>query len=72
MLEFPREANFWLPWLVLAFGQIITIPFRGDPGITSVQGIRLEQIAAWIILAGAILILGKWLQPVQSIQENFS
>lgn len=56
----------------LALGQIIIIPFRGDPGITSINGIRLEQIAAWIILAGTILILEKWLQPVQSKQENFS
>jgi phosphatidylglycerol---prolipoprotein diacylglyceryl transferase len=68
----PPGCNFLVILAILVAGQIIIIPFRGDPGITSIQGIRLEQITAWIILTGVILILGKWLQPLQSEQEKTS
>ena len=54
----------------LAIDQIITSPFRGDPGITTFAGVRLQQIAAWIILAAALVILWYWHQPVQSEKEN--
>jgi len=59
------------PFLIaaLAIDQIITSPFRGDPGITTLAGVRLQQIAAWIILATVLLFLKYWEQPVQSDYE---
>ena len=67
--EIPRGSQFPLLIAALAIDQIITSPFRGDPGITTLAGVRLQQIAAWVILAAALIILRYWHQPVQSEKE---
>lgn len=65
----PQGGVFLILVAVLALSQIITIPFRADSSITYIAGVRLQQVATWIVLAGTLLILGKLQLPVQSNKE---
>ncbi|MHB0923300.1 MAG: prolipoprotein diacylglyceryl transferase [Bellilinea sp.] len=65
--KFPRSSGtLFLTWLSLtAFMRILLEPFRAD-GVVWAGGIRSAQIVALIILAAALILLGKRLRPIQS------
>lgn len=60
------SGTLFLTWLSLtAFMRILLEPFRVD-GVVWAGGIRAAQIVALVILAGALILLGKRLGATQS------
>jgi prolipoprotein diacylglyceryltransferase len=70
-IKLPAGGLFLILIAALAVNQILTIPFRADPGITIISGFRLQQIFAWVILVISLFVLGNLQKPIKSRQEQF-